>query len=70
MKAKDIPEFSVVRYRGKLGVLHHRTASGKPWFVRNTGAGKWGEELSRNTELEVVKYPARLAQEYIEREEE
>jgi hypothetical protein len=63
-QVKHIPEFSVVRLPdGRIGSLEHKTTAKKPWVkVSNETA-----VVVKTTDcLEVVKYPAELAGEYVQ----
>jgi hypothetical protein len=59
MKAKNIDRFSIVRYNDELWMLENRGK--KPLLVN----GDKGKEISNDTELEVVMFPAQLAQNFL-----
>ena len=63
VKAKYIPEFAVVRLDdGRIGVLEHKTTARQSW-VR---FGDTAQVVKSSDGLEVVKYPAELAFEYVQ----
>ena len=63
MKAKYIDRFSVVKYRGELFSIENRPR--KPLLIRANGTGI--ELKSGQVELEVIKYPAQLASDYLDK---
>lgn len=65
MNATNIPRHSVVRHDGKLWMLENQS---KPVQLIGPG-GKRGKEIGRYENIEVVKYPAQLAMEYLNNQE-
>ncbi len=60
MKIKHIPDCSVVKTNNRIGVLMKQTG-GKPQIH----FGDIATEISDSAEVEVVKYPAQLAKEFV-----
>jgi len=64
MKARHLPDFTIVRHEGRLAILANTRQNRKPllmWDAENQS----GKQIDRDTELEVVKYPAELANLYL-----
>jgi len=61
MKAIHIPRHSIVKFKGSLYMLENHTR----YPILIPGDQKIGIELMKNTELEVIKFPAQLAIEYL-----
>jgi hypothetical protein len=59
MKPANITRFSIVVYEGKLWMLENR--SNPPQLIN----GDVGRQITKDTELNVVKWPAQLAQAYL-----
>ena len=60
-KVRHIPRFSLVRYEGHIYMLENKPR--KPMLIN----GDTGIELdNQDVELEVIKYPAQLAGDYLE----
>lgn len=61
MKAKHIIRHSVVKFEKNIYMLENKPRH--PVLISQDG--KMGIEIKQDTELEVVKYPAQLAMDYM-----
>jgi hypothetical protein len=67
-QARNVSNWSVVKLEdGRIGVLTHRTGSGKPHVKLSP---EYAIEINKNTEVEVIVTPALLAMAYLESLEE
>jgi len=64
-QARHIEEFSIVRLPdGRTGYLVKKTSTHKPWVI--VEPGRLGVEVNPGDTLEVLRYPAELACEWLE----
>ena len=62
MQAKHIPRHSIVKYKEKLYAIENKAT---PILLVPASGGIGIELLRKDTDLEVVKFPAELAIEYL-----
>jgi hypothetical protein len=67
--ASYISEWSIVRLAdGRIGALAHHTDNGKPLVICVFGDQSYGVGVAKDAKLEIIKYSADLAREYLERQ--
>jgi len=66
VKVKYIQSWSIVRYKGKVGVFTQRGPGNKPTVHFDSDAAVPGVRVKAGAELEIVKHPAELAFGYLE----
>lgn len=62
-QAGYVPRFTIVKHKGKLYMIETKS---KPILLIPASGGIGIELASRDMEIEVVKYPAQLATEYLD----
>lgn len=67
MNIKNIPDFSMVKYDGELWIKG-RSRNNRLLIKLNEKGDQVGREVKTDTDVELLKYPAQMAFEALERE--